>query len=316
HSAGTSELAELAQYMVNCPEGVDRDQLTNARWDSEHKFVEKTLDTIERLRTLRSWLSERVTDAALRMDWIGPRQSIAAHGANIMRFAFADYRKALFLMRGSAKGKIPTSQSERMQWLDAILEYQNMLEQLERDSERCRSLLGTVFDGIETPIEAAREIVRWIREGASIPAVRHFGRVLVARSVDAKTVARLLPILAKNSQEVEGRLAEIVKQLKLHLPSAFHTECLQHIPLDAWMERIDDWLEQSDQFSHYLAVRSRLDRLSDAGLKRFAIEIDNGSIQPGKITDNLDSLRYNAVLTEAWRRHPELGEFQGATYEE
>lgn len=316
HSAGTSELAELAQYMVNCPEGVDRDQLTNARWDSEHKFVEKTLDTIERLRTLRSWLSERVTDAALRMDWIGPRQSIAAHGASVMRFVFADYRKALFLMRGSAKGKIPTSQSERMQWLDAILEYQSTLEQLERDSERCRSLLGTVFDGIETPIEAAREIVRWIREGASIPAVRHFGRVLVARSVDAKTVARLLPILAKNSQEVECRLAEIVKQLKLHLPSAFHTECLQHIPLDAWMERIDDWLEQSDQLSHYLAVRSRLDRLSDAGLKRFAIEIDNGSIQPGKITDNLDSLRYNAVLTEAWRRHPELGEFQGTTYEE
>ena len=52
-----------------------------------------------------------------------------------------------------------------------------------------------------------------------------------------------------------------------------------------------------------------MDRLGPGGLERTVGEIECGTIAAGRVADQLEFIRNEAILSEAWRLIPGLGEY-------
>ena len=311
----TSEIAQLAQYVKRCPEFTDRTKLTSPGWETDLPTVEKALENVLKLNELRIDLGGRVTDSGLLSDLNGTRKSLAAHGTSWFRVFNASYRKAIQTLRGISKESIPTTSRERVELVDKILGYQAALSQLERDTERCQKLLGEVWQGSETANEKANAIVQWVKESAKVKILKEHGRFVASGIADSRHISQPLSRIGKHLKVVDTGFAEIAKQLHLDLNVVFKTDQVRSVRLEDWLQRFEQWLAHTEQLSHYLAAKARMDRLGPGGLKRTVGEIENGIITAGKVADQLEFVRNEAVLSEAWRSIPGLGEFQGHSYE-
>ncbi|MCA9069302.1 MAG: DUF559 domain-containing protein, partial [Planctomycetaceae bacterium] len=67
--------------------------------------------------------------------------------------------------------------------------------------------------------------------------------------------------------------------------------------------------------SHYLATMARIAKLRQLGLGQLADEIVRAELAAGEVDDQLELVRSEAVLAQAWQERPELAGFHGETYE-
>ena len=311
----TSEIAQLAQYVKRCPEFTDRSKLTSPRWETDLPAVEKALENVLKLNELGSDLESKVTDSGLQSNLNSTRQVIAAQGGSWFRIFNSSYRRAIQTLRGISKESIPTTYRERVELVDKILGYQAAKSQLENDKERCQNLLGVAWQGSDTVNEKANAIVQWVKESSKAKILKEHGRFVASGLADIKLLSQPLSRIGKVLKAVDTGLTDVVKQLQLDLPVAFKTDRVRAVRLDDWLQRFDQWMGQPEQLSHYLAAKARLDRLGPGGLERTVGEIEHGTIAAGRVADQLEFIRNEAILSEAWRLIPGLGEFQGHSYE-
>ena len=312
----TSELAQLAQHVKRCPDVTDRSSLSSSRWDSEFTAVEKAIANVTKHSSLRLELADKITESGLKMDLSSTRLELAAHGTSWFRFFNASFRKAIATLKGISKGKIPQSARERVELVDRVLEFNAAASQLEKDTGLCETVLGTNWNGAETNVENAMSVAQWVKDGTKSPFLKQHGRHVAGGIASPQPLVIPLQRIAKHLKLVDTSLTDLIKQLALELSIAFKVDQAREIKLTDWCTRIDHWLASPEQLSHYLAVRARLGRIGQGGLERFASEIENGTIRTGSITDQLEQVRSEAILADAWLSRPELGEFQGRVYED
>ncbi len=312
----TSEIAQLGQYVLQCPSFADRTKLTFPTWKTDLGAVEKALVNIVKLKELRNELADRVTDSGHLLDLNSTRQTLAAHGTSWFRIFNSSYRKAMQTLRGISNEDIPTTSRDRVALIDKILGYQAALKQLENDQERGQNYLGDVWQGSETSDEKANAIVKWVKEGAKTKILEEQGRIVASGLANPTHISHPLSQIGKHLKAVDCGVADIVKHLNLDLAVAFKSDQVRKVGLKDWLQRFEQWLAHVEQLSHYLSVRARLDRLGSGGLEQIVVEIETGTIAAGKVADQLDFVRYEAILSEAWQSIPGLGEFQGQSYED
>jgi very-short-patch-repair endonuclease len=311
----SSQHAQLASYIKRCPAITDRTTLTNPRWESDIEAIEKSLDNIQQLRAARVSIQDQVSDAAWDADWSATRIALAGYGKSWFGFLNSAYRQAVAMLRGVCAGTPPKDADERVALVDTVIAVQKGTKQVASDDELGLALLGNNWSGIDTSREDAAAVIAWVKDGSKSPFLQQNGRHIAARLVDTHSVSEPLGRIAKQLKTVDTALTEIAAALNLDVSASFATAQLRTVTLSEWMARIDEWLESPEQLSHYLATNVRIEKLRQAGLEDLADELSRGEVSAGKVADQLELIRSEAVLAEAWRDRPELAEFHGETYE-
>lgn len=331
HLMAVSESAQLAQHLLRIPATLDRSALTSARWDTELPALEKSLDNIARHNALLAELSPLVTTAGLSVDLQSTRQAIAAYGSSWLRIFHASYRQAMATLRGIMKAKLPPTAAERLALVDKIIEFQGTVAQLQQDQDRGQALLGTIWQGSQMSLDVAKSIVQWVKDAPKSKLAKEQLRKVTSQLADPALLTPPLQSIRQHLKTVDSGLENLAKQLALDPSVAFKADQVRTVPLAAWHERLAGWLAQPTQLGYYLSVMSRLNRLAPvsplpaaatsnapatSGLERFVSDVVSGRIAAGQVALQLDYLRYDAVLSAAWKTIPSLAEFQGQSYEE
>lgn len=308
-------LNALAEHILRCPPSCDRKALAHDRWQTDVPGLEQALGNLKQLIEERDALAERVNEAAWNTDLSATRIALAAHAKRWFRIFNSSFRQAVATLRGICKGPAPKDADERVQLVDRIQSVQTRRKRLQQDEEFGRSLLGSLWAGEATSVREAEAIVDWVKAGEKSEFVKANQRHVAERLKDSQIIATPLSKAASQVERAENELKAIARDLKLDLAAAFGCDDFQQVGLEAWADRISNWISSTEDLSHYLATDARLVKLRDLGLTALASEIDQGQINAGEVADQLEMLRSEAVLNRAWQERPMLAEFHGEAFE-
>ncbi|QDV45800.1 ATP-dependent RecD-like DNA helicase [Stieleria neptunia] len=311
----TAELAQLAAYVRRCPAMVDREAIGHESWQTEIERLEAIVKEVRTLQESRRSLDGQISDAAWNLDWSAIRIALAGHGKSWFRIFNSSFRSAVATLRGVCLSEFPKNADERVALVDRILSIQKSVKQVGDEELLCRSVFGRVWSGTDSPIDDLDTIVAWVKDGHKASLLRQHGRRLAEDATRGRALAEPLNRIAKLLKTVDGELGKVASVLKIDFRRAFETQDARTTSLADWRARMDEWQGASEQLSHYLAAMARVKTLQDAGLRELVNEIERGTLVAGDVAEQLELIRSDAILAEAWSDRRDLAEFHGDTYE-
>ncbi|WP_182865989.1 DUF3320 domain-containing protein [Rhodopirellula sp. JC639] len=311
----TAGLAQLAAYVRQCPAMVDREAIRHASWQTEIPRLEALIGEVRALQDSRRSLDGRISDTAWNLDWSATRVALAGHGKSWFRIFNSSFRGALAMLRGVCISDLPKDADQRVGLVDNILALQKSAQEIDAEDAMCRSVFGSVWSGADSPVEDLDAIVGWVKEGQKSKLLTQHGRRLAGDAAKAPAMAEPLNRIAKLLKTVDGELSKIASVLQIDFPKAFNTSDARTTSLADWLARMDEWQGAAEQLSHYLATMARVTTLREAGLRELAGEIESGALAAGDVAAQLELIRSDAILADAWSDRRDLAEFHGDTYE-
>lgn len=107
------------------------------------------------------------------------------------------------------------------------------------------------------------------------------------------------------------KLEELFKTLQLDTRAAFGAEQPQAIRHDAFAERLDRWIDDTEILSKWISFQSRYDMLCAKGVCSLAEKLFSGEMPIDKAQGALDRAYFNALAETVFTAHSGLREFDG-----
>lgn len=311
----TSWSAHLGALILSCPACADRSRLVAPEWETNLTAVEKKLVEIRKLIETRAVIEGTVNEVAWDTDLTATRVALAAHGKRWLRFFNADFRRAVATLRGLCSDEVPKDAGERAQLVDRIIAVQKCTMLLKQNDSLGRSVLGNLWAKDETPLADAEAVIAWIKQTTKSPFLKQHARRVAASIGDVQLLAEPHRKITKLLKALELLLADVVETLRFDVQAIFEADHPRRVSLADWLACIDQWLNAPERLSHYLATHARITKLREMGLSLLADEVQRGDLMAGDVSNQLEMIRGEAVLAEAWRERPQLAEFHGDSYE-
>jgi very-short-patch-repair endonuclease len=314
---GISESAQLAKHIMRCPHQADRHCLSSAGWDQHIGKIESLLSQVEKFKLLKLNLLEQVVDLALIEDWDMTRRTLASRGRSWIRWLSSEYRGAVAKLRSvmQANVELPKQLDQRIALIDQLRQYKAEKLSIESSNPIGIELLGKLWKESETDVQAAAQVVQWVKECQKSKFLKQYAPTKVANQISPADLQRAIEPIGRVLKQVDGDLNALVSVLKLDVSAVFQVDNARLVRLDDWISKMQHWLFSPEQLSHYLASCARLKKLESAGLSPLVTELENGYIAANQIVDRFNLVRYESLLSEAWQINPGLAEFHGTVYE-
>ncbi|HEY2154095.1 MAG TPA: DUF3320 domain-containing protein [Isosphaeraceae bacterium] len=308
-------LAELALRIVKAPP-MDRPRIADPAWATHREAIAGLVARGADLAARRAALEATVADVAWGADLAPTRRTLAARGRSLFRWLYRDYREAVATLRGILKGKPPRSPAARLALVDALIAVQSDTRSLDDDpacTQLGRDAFGEAWRGSRSDWPALAVIVAWEAEAreAGLP---HDPRLVLSRLERPDACNVPLEILSDRLKAALARLEDLRKALALDPAEAFGGDLLA-VPIGDIVARLRRWSEHPESLSSWIGYRMRCRRLAEAGLGEIAADIHDGRIPAAEAADRFRAAYFGALIRGVFRRHPELAEFDGGTYE-
>jgi very-short-patch-repair endonuclease len=311
-----SVAARMGQRLAAAPV-MDRQSLASNAWTEKRDAIELLVKSGATLAEMQHSLEGVVAEAAWTMD-VGPtRRHLAAH-KSIFRIFYRDYRKAAATLRDILQAKPPKSLADRLCIIDHLIQGQKCRSSIEQDQQNRQlgqAAFGGYWRGAQSDWSALKKICDWEKEccEAKIPSTfRH----AIGHVVDFKVVDGLVKQVAQQLSPLLEDLQKLFQQIKLDVSIAFGVRDLRLIPLRHLRDRLQLWQDNPEAITNWVAYYMRWRKLDDYGMAPLAQRLDQGKVAAAEALDRFQMAYCETLLREAWRRYPELSQFDGLSHQQ
>jgi len=311
-----SKLAKLARRLDIAPP-MDRRSMGSGAWSERRQHIDNLLAAGKQYAECRARLDEIVVEAGWDTPVTAARRDIAAHGRSWFRIFSGAYRRAMATLRGILCDLPPKELGERLAILDTLIEGQKARDFLRNPAsdELGREAFGSRWNGTESEWTPLSEIANWEKECLEAKIDPRFRQIFAALDAEAD-LKSLLRQIGDDLRPVVDELRELFGSLQLNLTGAFGQSDLLAIPLSDLAARIRCWQTAPEALSRWVAYYVRNLRIASAGLAGLAAEIESGQTPASEAVARCEMAYYEEVIRDAFRRHPELGTFDGQSHEQ
>ncbi|HEX2533049.1 MAG TPA: DUF4011 domain-containing protein, partial [Chitinophagaceae bacterium] len=317
HRTETLFLSEVAGQLAGAPslEGV---HVSAAAWLSEAGNLAKGLETGERLFALQQQYAGVFLPEAWEQPLLPVRAELLAHGGKWYRFLIGSYKKAVRTLQALCTGKLPSSNEERLQYVDALLEGRRLMTAFADQAPLGRELFRSRWNDAASDWPALRAVALYLEEvhrsvqGGRLPAevlayLEKYPDATVARQAHEALTRRL----AAHGKGVQG----VSEGLQLDEGRCFPGGLL-HQPFTLQGETFRSWREGLPGLQPAIAWNNLKDLAEGEGL---SVVTDLAEHWPEAVTGLKTAVQkswYEYLLEEAFSARPPLRRFEGATHEE
>lgn len=306
-------LRRMASHVASAP-ALDPAALCHGVWEAGLDGLRDIIANGREYSALQKKIGLTVSDAAFESDLVKARASIAAHGQSFFCFLNGDYRRGMAELRGVLRGDPPDAFGDRIALLDDIIKGRQHLLRLRSSGESGQQAFGGAWRGENSNWDQLDAIVTWVGGESEACVDSTFRRTfadLERREDFAKLVANLSERLSEAWQAAETLKAEIV----LNLSSAFDSDSLEDVPLDALMQRLAQWRDQLEELTRWNTWFVRAVRARQLGLGVLVDALENSTLEHTCASDVFERAYYSRLLREAVMARPELAQFDGLEHE-
>lgn len=318
--AGLKDLQHVAQLAVRIRRAPNLDASTAAHpaWKTRRPDLAALVREGRACIEARDRLSETVAQVGWETDLTGVRRNLATHGRSFLRFLRKDYREALSTLRGILKSEPPRSPAERLALVDQVIEAREMVRRLEQDrsiAQLGEDAFGSFWKGPRSDWTALDAILEWEAENHKTQSPWDPRSVLARLGERPEALDLHLKPVRDHLQPASLHLRELVKFLDLNPREAFGSEALYSVPVTRMIGRLERWREQAETLSKWIGYQMRRKRLEEVGLGAFVSGLHEGRIDVEYAVEVFDAAHYEALAHEAFRRNPDLANFDGRSHE-
>jgi len=311
-----SAVGQFAKCLINAPP-MDHRAIGSPVWADHRNSIEAVLEAGVAYATAKIELKNIVAPVAWETNVLEARRHLAAHGRSWLRFFKGDYRRAQAVLRGILQGDPPSTIEEQLQLLDDLILAKKALKTLEdpQNCDRGQSAFGDRWSGLDSDWKALRKIASWEAECRESKIPGNF-RDVRSRISDATTVLAPLKKVSQNLKPLLKELQSLQEQLNLDIVVAFHVKSVADAPLGLVKYRIQDWLADPEAIMKWICYDIRIRNMHEYGLGPLADKLDKAELASDEAVDYFNMAYFEDVLREAFRLHPELTTFNGASHEQ
>ena len=307
-----STLAKFGKQLAGCPP-LDTVAISHPTWNERRSDIDALLQAGHTAATIAEQLAGTVAEIGWSTDVDAARRDIAAHGPSWFRIFSGDYRKAQATLRGILVGAPPKPVSERVKILDTLRERQQARQLLEDQDELGRQAFGNRWRGIDSDWQALTQIATWESECRAANLPPNF-REVRGQLNDLEQVATAVRKIAKDLKPMLEEVNTLFQQLSLDVKAAFDVKDARLVPLSALKQRLASWQTDIESLTKWIAYYTQWRKLPELGLGELGDKIADGTIPGEEILDHFQIAYYEDIMREAFRKYPQLAEFDGLSH--
>ena len=311
----TAQLARLAQRFTTAP-SMDRRSMASAVWAEKRQHIDTLLAMGRQYVDTRASLSGVIVETGWDTDVTAARRDLAAYGRSWFRIFRGAYRQARAVLRGILTHEPPKPLEQRLAVLDSLIQGQQARAFVRSSpaNELGKTAFGTQWNGVESDWASLAAIAKWesgCRETKAAPDFRSIYALLPEIQSLSEPVGRI----GEHLKPVLKELAELFGTMRLNLRTAFDCEDLLSVPLAVLAERMRRWEAEPESLSRRVAYQLRRRTLESKGLAELAADIHSGQTTPSEGIARFEIAYYEELIRDLFRRHPQLGAFDGGSHE-
>lgn len=288
----------------------DYTSLAHPLWQNGMPLLIELVQSGERYANLKQKLTGIITDTALRTNLTKCRQQIATHGGSLLRFLYAEYRRALTLLKSLLKVPLPKKQAEQLMLIDDIITVQRLEQFLQQYHEAGRAAFGHMWQGTLSNWSNLAALVAW-RSG--LPP-RELTSDFLQRCAKITSVDEWRDVATRLQQWVPNffvRLIGLCNDLQLNTQVAFAVPDIGAVDRQALANRLALWIDNSEALSTWLVFERKHQALRDLGMGSIADKLWSGTLALDKAKAIFERVYFGVLAEEVFTIHPQLREFDG-----
>ena len=306
---GIEEQIALAQQLASAPT-LDRQSVASAIWSHGLGQLQKLLETGLQFSQQAQGLRSRFAESAWNQDWNSARQSIAAHGDSLFRLFNGGYRQAIANVKAHLKEALPKTKTERIQWLDALLQAQGLRQTLAQQSADGTAAFGQLWLGEQSDWSQLQAVLRWM-SGPDGQGRSESFRQLYAQLPSPAHCAELAATATASLQRFEQAASAMLSNYQLDTPEAFGAPALSGIAFTALNARLAQWIAQPAALLDWTQYHATREQARASGLAPLVEQLELDAITLDAMSPSFERAYYEALLRQATQTHPALVAFNG-----
>jgi very-short-patch-repair endonuclease len=311
------QIAQFALRLTKAPE-MDSRAIGNAVWQARGEEIGGLVEQGRLNSKCVLQLEPILHESAWQADLAQIRQPLSIHGRSLFRWFRADFRGAVAALRAIVKSKPPRSLAERLEFVDKVIEVRGVARSLDHDSavtQLGREAFGDAWKGSKSDWNALARVVKWDSDCRG-DRTRWNHRGILARLDRSETLQNPLRKVSATLKPASAQLHDLANLLSLNITEAFGIEKLNAVPIADLLARLKRWQENPESLSKWIGYQMRRRRLDESGLRAIVAGIQEGQILPSSAVDQFQVAYYQTLIRDVFRRHRDLAEFDGRSYEQ
>ena len=291
----------------------------STEWQTHRNDLEVGLSAGERLNELHSEYDSILIPEAWGQNVLEIRQMLAAYGGKWWRRLSGKYRRARNELTGLCTQPLPKTQEARLCIVDAVLEAQPKLSDLEEVQGLGQGLFGTHWQGESSNWFQLQEIVGYLSALHESVANGELPEALVAylaASPDLETLQTLVSTVEEHQTSHPHLLQAVTEKIQLDETVRFGCDDgLKASTLTEQVNILERWEQESERLLDIAIYNHLVEALRDSGFAEIVKVANVWSEASQFLSDVLKWAWYNARVETAMRERPILAGFDGDVHQ-
>lgn len=292
------------------PPQADRSAQTSEIWIRDPDGVTRLIAAGRAYSESWHTAAQEFNDAGLIANYEAVRSAIVIKGASLFRFLDGNYRAQLALLKSYVRSPLPKSQEHRLALIDQAIAAQISKAEFDAAKEAAEAF-GSAWKGDRSDWDGLDLVREWRAGRESLPPI------LWERLAEAQDPAELDAVRSEFESklaDLKAMLTELFGELGLNIGRAFGAEGVEEISLTALAERLQQWDENLEGLSTFIAFASRAGRLSDLGAPGLADAVYDGRLDHQNLGAAFDRAYAEVLRLALFANWPELRAFDGESH--
>jgi very-short-patch-repair endonuclease len=295
------------RHLALAPAG--RTVLENNLWSQQAEIVGKAIANGEQVSSLVRDVNACFQSEAWTFDTSALLHSLRADGPSFFRRLGKRYRQAKADFRAICRAQPPKSLPQRIEMVEKLRSGQTAYAEFSKSKGALLSLLGPLWEDINTDWTKARDLANWVRvaqQQIGTPQIM----ALAAKSADVSTFGTYASSLDEAVQAAQEAFATVRATVQPD-PNIYSTEYFDSASLTELRRLVATWSENIDAANDWIAVRSSLEHLRAEGFGQLVDGLIEGEFDAAQVRSQTELLIAEALWKRATQNDPELANIDG-----
>ncbi len=319
-SEEVENLVSAACHILEAPE-LSGIAVQSTAWETHSNDLEVSFKAGERLGELHKIHDDILIHEAWEQNVLEIRQKLAAYGDKWWRILSGNYRRARNKLKGlcSQPQLLPKTHNARLGIVDAILEVQRELPQLEQIQKIGQELFGTHWQGQSSNWDQLREITKYLSALHKSVANNDLPEAVViylASSPNLEELKALLVNVKELLSNYPDLLQTVIEKIELDEKMRFGSDGgLKQLPFTEQVKTFKSWETEPDSLYDMVSYNHQVETLRDKDFNEI-VKVANEWHEAGEyLSDLLKQTWYNARIETVMKERPILAGFSGEIHQ-
>ena len=291
----------------------------STEWRTQSNDLEVGLSAGERLSQLHKEHDNILIPEAWGQNVLEIRQMLAAYGDKWWRALSGKYRRACNELAGLCSQQLPKAQDALLRMIDAVLEAQRELPNLEKIQDLGQGLFGTHWQGESSDWPQLQGIVEYLSALHQSVENNELPGALVdylASNPDLETLRSLVSIAEEHQNSHPHLLQTVVEKIQLDETVHFGGDNgLKAHPFTEQAQILERWEHESEKLQDIVTYNDLAQTLTQGGFAEIVKVANTWAEASQFLSDLLKRAWYSARVETAMREHPILASFSSDAHQ-